>query len=211
MDLKTHWENIFQTKSPSQMSWYAPHLEHSLRWIREAQLPESAAIIDVGAGESTLVDDLLASGFTNLAVLDISASALEKIRRRLGSLAASVTWITGDVTESALTPHHYDLWHDRAVFHFLVDPERRSRYISRAAHALKPGARVLISTFGPEGPTRCSGLEVCRYDSASLASALGESFTLEASELFSHQTPSGKIQQFLQARFIYAGPSLHSR
>jgi SAM-dependent methyltransferase len=203
MDSRAHWENVFQTRSPLETSWYTPHLEHSLLWIREANLTRTSAIIDVGAGESTLVDDLLVGGFTDVTVLDISASALEKARRRLGEHAASARWIVGDVTEAALPEHHYDLWHDRAVFHFLVDPEHRKRYVNQAAHALKAGGRVLVSTFGPEGPSRCSGLEACRYDSASIAAEFGEQFTLEASELHMHTTPSGGRQQLLHARFVF--------
>ncbi|QEE29043.1 class I SAM-dependent methyltransferase [Terriglobus albidus] len=205
MDLKEHWENVFKTKRPSEVSWYTPHLEHSLRWIRGEGLQKTAEIIDVGAGESTLIDDLLADGFTHLTALDLSASALAEVRHRLGAGAQSVTWVAGDVTEITLPEHHYDLWHDRAVFHFLVEQVRRERYVNEVKRALKAGGRILISTFGPEGPTRCSGLEVHRYDKDSLVAAFGEGFTLEDSELLMHETPTGKLQQFLCARFTFSG------
>lgn len=204
MNLTAHWENVFKTKRPSETSWYTPHLEHSLSYIREQNLPKTAEIIDVGAGDSTFVDDLLASGFTNVTALDISASALDEVRHRLGESSQSVTWITGDVTEVALPEKRYELWHDRAVFHFLVEPWLQKRYVDQVRRALKTGGRILIATFGPEGPTRCSGLDVRRYDRASLIAAFGEGFTLEDSETLMHKTPSGNLQQFLYARFAFS-------
>ena len=210
MDVKAHWEKVFLEKAAGEMSWYAPHLEHSLRWIRALRLPRTAAILDVGAGESTLVDDLLAEGFSCVTTLDVSKAALERVRRRLGERANTATWIVGDVTEVSLPEAHYDVWHDRAVFHFLVERERRAQYVAQMRRALKPGGRALISTFGPEGPARCSGLEVCRYDAASLAAELGERFRLEEAEVEMHRTPAGRVQEFLHTRFVYE-PTLHAK
>ena len=204
MDVKSHWEHTFAAKSPAQTSWYTPHLQHSLRWIEESGLPKTAAILDVGAGRSTLIDDLLTRGYTNLTALDISEAALADIRQRLGQQSASVTWIAGDVTTVSLPPSRYDLWHDRALFHFLTEPAQQYQYLGQIKRSLKPGGLVMLSTFGPEGPVQCSGLAVCRYDSASLAAAFGQGFTLQDAEMETHTTPSGKPQQFLHARFIRA-------
>ena len=204
MDVKSHWEHTFETRSPAETSWYTPHLQHSIRWIEESGLPKTAAILDVGTGRSTLIDDLLARGYTDLTALDISQSALAEICQRLSHQAASVTWIAGDVTTVSLTPGRYDLWHDRALFHFLTEPAQRDQYLDQIKRALKPGGLVILSTFGPEGPVQCSGLAVCRYDRASLAAAFGPDFTLQDAEMETHTTPSGKPQQFLHARFIRA-------
>lgn len=204
MDPKTHWEHTFRTKSPAEISWYTPHLQHSLRWIEKLDLPRTAEIIDVGAGNSTLVDDLLARGFTKITALDISAPALADARDRLGEKANSISWIVGDVLDVALPSCRYDLWHDRALFHFLVEPGQRSKYVDQIRRVLKPEGRVIVSTFGPEGPTLCSGLKANRYDTASLMAAFGDGFTLQAFELETHTTPSGRPQQFLHARIALA-------
>lgn len=204
MDVKSHWEHTFEARSPAQTSWYTPHLQHSIRWIEESGLPKTAAILDVGAGRSTLIDDLLARSYTALTALDISESALEEIRQRIGQRASSVRWIAGDVTTVSLSPGRYDLWHDRALFHFLTEPAQRHQYFNQIKRALKPGGLVMLSTFGPEGPVQCSGLAVCRYDRESLAAVFGHGFTLQDAEMETHTTPSGKPQQFLHARFIRA-------
>lgn len=204
MDLKSHWERTFEARSPAQTSWYTPHLQHSIRWIEESGLPKTTAILDVGAGRSTLIDDLLARGYTDLTALDISGTALADIRQRLSERAASVTWIAGDITTVSLLPSRYDLWHDRALFHFLTEPAQRHQYLDQIKRALRPGGLVMLSTFGPEGPVQCSGLAVCRYDRASLVNVFGHGFTLQDAEMETHTTPSGKPQQFLHARFIRA-------
>jgi SAM-dependent methyltransferase len=204
MDVKSHWEQTFEARTPAQTSWYTPHLQHSLRWIKESGLPKTAAILDVGAGRSTLIDDLLTRGYTDLTALDISETALADIRQRLRQQAAFVTWIAGDVTTVSLPPSRYDLWHDRALFHFLTEPTQRHQYLDQIKRALKPGGLVMLSTFGPEGPVQCSGLAVCRYDRASLAAAFGQDFILQDAEIEMHMTPSGKPQQFLHARFVRA-------
>jgi 2-polyprenyl-3-methyl-5-hydroxy-6-metoxy-1,4-benzoquinol methylase len=158
MDSKAHWETVYTTKDPTEVSWYRPHLETSLQLIEEAAGGYDARIIDVGGGESTLVDDLSAAGYHELSVLDISVTALEVARARMGHAAAAVQWLCGDITSIALPRHHYDVWHDRAVFHFLTDATSRAAYVRQVTHAVKPGGHVIVATFGPEGPAKCSGL-----------------------------------------------------
>ena len=197
MDAKTHWEKVYTTKAPDAVSWYRTHLETSLALIERAVDPRSAAIIDVGGGESTLVDDLLVRGYENITVLDISQTAVDITKGRLGPAAEQVHWIVGDLTEIELEPRAYDLWHDRAVFHFLTTPEQRTAYIRQVARSVKPGGHIIISAFGPEGPMRCSGLEVIRYDAQSLHREFGARFRLVESHTESHRTPSETTQQFL--------------
>jgi len=197
VDAKTHWEKVYSTKAPDAVSWYRAHLETSLALIERAAEAHSTSIIDVGAGESTLVDDLILHGYENLTILDVSSTAIEVTKKRLGSAAERVHWLVGDITEIELEPHTYDLWHDRAVFHFLTATELRLAYVRQVIRAVKPGGHVIISTFGPEGPTKCSGLEVMRYDAESLHGEFGRHFRLVESSEELHQTPSGTAQQFL--------------
>jgi len=193
----THWEDVYRTKSAEQVSWYRPHLERSLSLIEKASPRRDAAIIDVGAGESTLIDDLLSRGYTNLTILDVSETALAVTKERLGKLAEKVLWIRADVTEAPLPAHFYDVWHDRAVFHFLTTNEQRKAYVQVVEKTVKRGGHVIVSTFGPEGPTKCSGLPVIRYDAEELHGEFGNHFRLIESSKELHQTPSGKVQQFL--------------
>jgi SAM-dependent methyltransferase len=202
MDSRLHWEGVYQTKSPEQTSWHQPHLKTSLEWIADVAPARSAAIIDVGGGESTIPDDLLALGYCNITVLDIAEGALRKSQARLGSAAKHVRWIAGDVTQVALSLRGYDLWHDRAVFHFLTESTGRAAYVRQLASALKSGGHALIATFGPNGPERCSGLVTNRYDAAALARELGPDFLLQKSSLVDHLTPFGTAQQFLYCDFI---------
>jgi ubiquinone/menaquinone biosynthesis C-methylase UbiE len=196
MDPKSHWEKIYGSRAAEQVSWYRAHLETSLALIERAGTTK-AAIIDVGGGESTLVDDLLASGYEKITVLDISATAIEVTRRRLERAADRVRWLVGDVTQMNLERDAYDIWHDRAVFHFLTSVEQRRAYVENAARAVKEHGHVIVSTFGPEGPTRCSGLDVVRYDAESLHEEFGKRFRpVESSEEL-HRTPFGTTQQFL--------------
>jgi ubiquinone/menaquinone biosynthesis C-methylase UbiE len=197
MDTRNHWEKIYKTKTPEAVSWYRPHLETSFRLIERAASRPSSSIIDVGGGESTLVDDLLARGYENLTVLDVSETALDVTKKRLGLAAERIHWLVADITEVPLESGPYDVWHDRAVFHFLTAPERRTAYIRQVARAVKSGGRVIIATFGPEGPTKCSGLDVIRYDADSLHDQFGVRFRLEESSKELHRTPFGTIQQFL--------------
>lgn len=197
MDAESHWEKVYKTKAPDMVSWYQPHLERSLELITRAASSRTARIIDVGGGEATLVDDLLARGYTNLTVLDISEKALAVTKDRLAESAERVQWICADVTRAPLPAHFYDVWHDRAVFHFLTTDEERKSYVSAVEHAVKPGGHVIVSTFGPKGPTQCSGLPVVRYDAEGLHDEFGQHFRLIESSEELHTTPSGTAQQFL--------------
>lgn len=194
---QNHWEQVYQTKAPDAVSWYRPHLEKSLELIRHVARDVSAAIIDVGGGESTLVDDLLADGYRDVTVLDISPTAIEVAKKRLGSNAEHVTWLAADITEAELPEHRYDVWHDRAVFHFLTEPGQRAAYVRQVACAVKPGGHVIVATFGPEGPHKCSGLEVARYDADALHDEFGVDFQLVESLTELHETPFGTTQQFV--------------
>ena len=197
MDAKAHWENIYTTKAPDQVSWYRPHLETSLALIKRAARDRAASIIDVGGGESTLVDDLFEQGFRDITVLDVSQAAIDVNKTRLGKKAAGVHWIAADIAQVELEPRAYDVWHDRAVFHFLTGQEQRAAYVRQVARSVKPGGHVIVSTFGLEGPTKCSGLEIVRYDADSLHSEFGARFRLVESSKEIHQTPFGTTQQFL--------------
>jgi SAM-dependent methyltransferase len=191
------WEKVYATKAPDAVSWYRPHLERSLDLIVRAVPGPSAAILDVGGGQSTLVDDLLARGYRNVTVLDISETAFAVTKKRLGAAAGQVRWLVEDITTAALEASAYDLWHDRAVFHFLTEETQRAAYVRQVAHAVKPGGHVIVSTFGPEGPARCSGLDVMRYDAQALHQQFGARFRLVESSQELHQTPFGATQQFL--------------
>lgn len=197
MTLKQHWEAVYATKPTDRVSWYQPHAEHSLRLIHDTGLPRDAAIIDVGGGASTLVDDLLHDGYGALTVLDLSGEALAAARARLGPEAKRVQWIEGDVLRWPLPAHGYDLWHDRAVFHFLTAAEDREAYVRAVLHAVKPGGHVIVATFAEDGPTQCSGLPVMRYSADALHAAFGAPFTLLKHEKEAHHTPSGTVQQFV--------------
>ena len=197
MDRKTHWEKVYATKTPDAVSWYRRHLDRSLALIERAIPERSASIIDVGGGESTLVDDLLLRGYENITVLDISQRAIDVTRSRLDSAADQVHWVAADITAVELEPRVYDLWHDRAVFHFLTLPEQRTAYVRQVASSVRPGGHVIVGAFGPEGPTKCSGLEVVRYDVESLHREFGASFRLLESSTELHRTPFDTTQQFL--------------
>jgi len=197
MNLERHWEKIYREKSPDAVSWYRAHLEASLGLIEQAAPQRDASIIDVGGGESTLVDDLLAHGYRNITVLDVSQTAIDFTKERLGRAAERFQWIVGDITKTDLAPAGYDVWHDRAVFHFLTAPEQRVAYVRQVARAVKAGGHVLVSTFGPDGPTKCSGLEVVRYDAEALHAEFGVRFRLLDSFKELHHTPFGTTQQFL--------------
>lgn len=201
MDSKNHWEEVYRSKAPDAVSWYRSHLETSLRLIAETTSDRNANVIDVGGGESTLVDDLLERGYRTLTVLDMSAVALDATKRRLGPAAEQITWVEADITTADLPEHRYDVWHDRAVFHFLTEASQRDAYIRLLARALKPGGHVVIATFGPAGPVRCSGLEVKRYEAQQLSDELGAGFELVISTLEEHHTPAGYSQQFLYCHF----------
>lgn len=195
--VQEHWEKIYAAKTPDRVSWFRPHLEISLRLIEHASRDTSASIIDVGGGASTLVDDLVGRGYRNVTVLDISQAALEIARRRLGAAPQSVRWVCADVTKTVLAREAFDVWHDRAVFHFLTTPVERSLYVKSVISALKPCGHVIVSTFGPDGPQKCSGLDVVRYDAENLHNEFGRRFRLVESSKELHHTPFGTTQQFL--------------
>ena len=197
MGTQAHWENIYRTKTPSEVSWFSPHLQTSLNLILRAAPARSASILDVGGGESTLVDDLLACGYRNITVMDISGTAIEHTKKRLGRASERVQWLVADITQIHLPAETYDVWHDRAVFHFQTEAAERIAYVRQVASSVKCGGHVIVGTFGPEGPTICSGLKVMRYDAKSLHSEFGSRFKLIESSKELHTTPFGTTQQFL--------------
>jgi len=197
MRLKDHWENVYSTKPANAVSWFQEHASHSLDFIRSASLGLSGAIIDVGGGASTLVDDLLSYGYRDITVLDLSGAALTAAKRRIGPDAERVQWIEADITKASLPVHRFDLWHDRAVFHFLTAAEDREAYVNAVLRSVKPGGHIIMATFAEDGPDQCSGLPVMRYRAAELHSQFGSSFVLVRHEKESHQTPFGTVQQFV--------------
>lgn len=197
MTIRSHWESVYRTRAADAVSWYAPHLNASLRYIARAAPAPDAAIIDVGGGESTLVDDLLANGCGKLTVLDISTTALDATRRRLGAAGVGVNWLAADVLEVDLPVAAFDIWHDRAVFHFLTRDDQRQRYVEQVLHALKPRGFAIVGSFGPQGPDQCSGLPVLRYSADELHGTFGEPFQLIESGIELHTTPWGSQQQFV--------------
>lgn len=201
MDPQEHWENVYATKAPDSVSWYRPHLDTSLALIERAVPDRDNPILDVGGGASTLVDDLMGQGYSDVSVLDISAAALEVSKRRLGTAAARVNWLAADLLNTPMPALRYELWHDRAVFHFLVAQEQRDAYVRQLAHTLKPAGYAVIATFGPDGPQKCSGLDTARYDADGLKRALSPALMLIDSSLELHPTPFGTQQQFLYALF----------
>ena len=197
MSKKQHWENVYQTKSSTDVSWYTPHLERSLELIGRAAHGPDTRIIDIGGGASTLVDDLLERGYRALTILDLSEQALMLASARLGSRASGVTWLVADVTSAELPEAHFDVWHDRAVFHFLTDGDARRRYVDNVKRAVEPGGHVIVATFGPKGPERCSGLDVVRYEPDALHSEFGAAFRKVDSMHEVHTTPWGAEQEFV--------------
>jgi len=197
MQPKEHWEKVYETKPTDAVSWFQEHAEQSLRLIRETGVPLTASIIDVGGGASTLVDDLLDNGYQALTVLDLSGAALAAAQRRVGSRAQSVQWIEANITDARLAAHAYDVWHDRAVFHFLTSPADRHAYVEAVLRAVKPGGHVIVATFAEDGPTQCSGLPVMRYSAGELHAEFGSPFTLLRHEKEEHHTPSGNVQKFV--------------
>lgn len=192
-----HWEKVYRTRHATEVSWYRPHLERSLAIIEAIGADQNACVLDVGGGASTLVDDLLAKGYRQLSVLDLSEAALRAARDRLGASDNPVIWLHGDVRTIALEPQSIDVWHDRAVFHFLLEPAHRAAYVRQVARAMRPGGSVIVATFGPEGPTKCSGLDIVRYDAEGLHDEFGPAFRLVESRTELHRTPFGTTQQFV--------------
>ena len=206
MDVKNHWESIYSAKDASEVSWYQREATVSIELIRQVAPTRTAAILDVGGGASTLVDSLVSLGYSDVTVLDIAASALATARARLDAKAQRVRWIAGDVLALQLPDHSVDVWHDRAVFHFLLLPEDRRRYVEQVRRVLRPNGHVIIATFAEDGPTKCSGLPVARYDAAQLHDEFGDDFQLLSTIREEHVTPSGGHQ-----RFRYCLCSFHSQ
>ena len=193
-----HWDKVYATKAETAVSWYQPRSARSLELIGAASPARTASLIDVGGGASTLADDLLAQGFVDVTVLDIAESALERSKARLGANAGKVAWIVADIT--LWRPHRtWDIWHDRAVFHFLVEPAGQDAYIAALTGATRPGATVIIATFALDGPDECSGLPVQRYSADTLAARLGPAFRLTTRAREMHKTPWGSEQRFSYA------------
>ena len=199
-DRTTHWQNVYATKGEAEVSWYQDHPAISLEMIHAARPDHDAAIIDVGGGASHLVDALLHDGYRDIAVLDISSNALDAAQKRIGTAASMVDWIVADAT-TWRPGKTYDVWHDRAAFHFLTAPRDRAAYVERLRSALALGGHVIIATFAPDGPEKCSGLPVQRHDSASLAAELGPDFELIETRNEAHQTPWGSTQAFQFSRY----------
>lgn len=197
MQSKEHWERVYTRKDPTGVSWFQEHAGQSIELIRQTGVASDAAIIDVGGGASTLVDDLLAAGYTDLTVLDLSDTALSAAKARLGERENLVSWLVGDVTQLELPIHAYDVWHDRAVFHFLTTQEERDAYIQSVLRAVKPGGSVIVATFAEDGPEQCSGLPVMRYSAEALHAEFGAPFTLLRKEREEHLTPVGTVQRFI--------------
>jgi SAM-dependent methyltransferase len=197
---RDHWDAVWGKADPDQVSWFEPRPEVSLRLIEESGATSRAAIIDVGAGASLLTRQLLDAGYEDLTVLDISSRGLAAGRDRLGSAAADVVWIQADLLRFE-PAREWDVWHDRAVFHFLTEAADREAYCATLRKALAADGQVILATFGPQGPTRCSGLDVRRYSEDMLAGELGPGFSVVDSLLELHTTPGGTVQQFLYAWF----------
>lgn len=197
MSSEAHWQAVYGRKAPDEVSWYQPHLEKSLSFIRAAGLGTDARIVDVGGGASTLVDDLLDSGYRNLAVIDLADAALQAARNRLGERARWVDWVVGDVTTPLLPERSVDFWHDRAVFHFLTDGAARAAYLDQVVRCVKPGGSVLVATFALDGPERCSGLPVARYDADGIHAVFGDAFDKIGDAAETHETPWGSTQSFV--------------
>jgi SAM-dependent methyltransferase len=197
MDRKQHWDKIYSTKAPGSVSWFQEHADLSVHLIHKTGLSKDAAIIDVGGGTSKLVYDLVAEGYTDLTVLDLSPAAIAVAKQCLGTNADAVHWVEGDITRAEFPIGRFDIWHDRAVFHFLTDPADRRAYVEQVMRSVRPGGHVIVATFAEDGPEKCSGLPVMRYNPEALHDEFGDSFLLVEHEKEAHHTPSGAVQQFV--------------
>ena len=206
MAQREHWERIYRSKAASDVSWYQAAATVSLELIRRVAPDLNAPIIDVGGGASTLVDGLLDLGYHAVTVLDLSGAALEVARNRLGPRASRVTWVEGDILTVPFASR-FAVWHDRAVFHFLTDPQDRERYVGRTRDAVQPGGHAIVASFAPDGPTRCSGLEVVRYSPEEMHAEFGAGFRLVDSVREEHHTPSGATQAFVYCLCRVGAPS----
>ncbi len=201
MSTRDHWESVYASRATDAVSWFQPRAERSLAFIQATGVPRSAAIIDVGGGASTLVDDLVDRDYTGVTVLDLAGTALAAARARLGPRAARVRWLEADVTRVEFAEGAFDLWHDRAVFHFLTEADQRAAYVAAVLRALRPGGHLIVATFAQDGPVQCSGLPVVRYSADSLQAAFGRQFALRRHEREEHRTPAGAVQAFVYCGF----------
>lgn len=199
-DRKNHWERVYSDKTSTEVSWYQQHPEYSLDLIKASGINKAAHVIDIGGGASTLVDCLLDAGYQNLSVLDIAHSAIEQAKHRLGKRASEVEWLECDITKFS-PDNSFDLWHDRAVFHFLGDEKDRLSYLQVLSQAVSPGGHVIIATFNLDGPEKCSGLDVVRYSPETMSAVLGENFQLLEVTTEEHKTPGNILQKFVYCRF----------
>ena len=201
MSTKNHWEQVYLSRPADKLGWYTPHLQTSLNWIKELDLAKDSPVIDVGGGVSSLADDLLDAGHRSITIIDISGNALSAVKNRLGNRAELITWIEGDITAVELPTNYFELWHDRAVFHFLTESRQQQNYRDNLLTALKPGGHVIIGVFAPEAPPQCSGLPVQRYTPEQLQSTLGSEFELKRSQKELHITPGGPSRCIIIAAF----------
>ena len=201
MNSETHWRTVFESKASTALSWYQPHLEVSLGMISRTGVGHDCKILDVGGGDSTLVEDLVQRGFSGVTLLDIASSAIGRAKQRLGEASLGVVWKEGDILVTPLPDRHFDVWHDRAVFHFFVKEQSRREYVSKASNAIKSNGHLIIATFASDGPDRCSGLPTMRYSPWGLAHEFKQDFTLVESQTESHMTPQGREQRFIYCRF----------
>lgn len=197
MNKQEHWENVYQTRGRKEVSWFSEHLDTSLRMITDTGVGKDTAIIDVGGGNSNLVDDLLENGFVDVSVLDISGKAIMDSKERLGRRADDVNWLVADITEVDLPKNHFNVWHDRAVFHFLTVDDDRRKYVELVMRSLKHGGHIIVASFSLEGPLKCSGLDVIRYSPETMHDEFGNAFQLVESVGETHNTPFGTTQGFI--------------
>jgi ubiquinone/menaquinone biosynthesis C-methylase UbiE len=201
MDFQKHWSEVYQNKASDNVSWYQEKPERSLKLIEEIGLSKNARIIDVGAGASTLVDHLLKLGYSEISLLDISPESLDISKKRLGEKSLHLKWLVGDITSIELPNAAYELWHDRAVFHFLTEAAQQQAYLEKIKQSLAPNGHLIIATFASDGPLQCSGLDVMRYDAERLERFFGNDFSLLGSSSESHLTPWASEQKFIYCHF----------
>jgi ubiquinone/menaquinone biosynthesis C-methylase UbiE len=203
-DPATHWQTIYTSKRSGELSWFQEHPRRSIELIQRTGVDRSASILDVGGGDSTLVDDLITMGYEAITVLDVSGAALSRARARLGELAERVSWKEGNILTAELPRRSVDVWHDRAAFHFLTTTDQRSMYVAQVERIVRPGGHVIMATFAEDGPSRCSGLPVARYSATQLHDVFGDAFALVQSQRDTHVTPAGVEQNFTYCWFRYA-------
>lgn len=203
-DREAHWNRVYSTKAANSVSWYRPRLDVSLELLELAGLAPGARVIDVGGGASTLVDDLLDRGIEDVTVLDVAAEGLAVAQRRLGERGRTVRWLATDLLRADLPADAFDLWHDRAVLHFLTDPSDAARYASQATRAVRSGGHAVIAGFAPDGPERCSGLPVTRRSASDIARIMGPHWTIIEQRAEQHATPGGTLQSFVYALLRHA-------